>query len=208
MEVMKATWFYGLLGLLCTITHANAQPVKGSVKLTAMQQKQVRSLATDIVSVGIDRDFPEGKVPNEVMVWFGVYQIALRQPRLFRAVGSNGETKVAGGVVAEAALQAFGKAPKPQSVGDWKYRNGFYYGYSELFEQLGLEKLKRLQISDGGAERLIVTADYVDSMATATSDTGQDVVVKTKMTLKQVTLKEQSRYVLSSFQYLTPNPQR
>ncbi len=46
----------------------------------------------------------------------------------------------------------------------------------------------------------IAYVDYVDGMATATSDSGKEVVVTVKMTLKRIASQNRSRYILIGYE--------
>lgn len=172
--------------------------------LTAAGQRHVKAFTQDVVSVGVVRDFEDGRVPNDMIVWFGIYQTELRTPKLVRKGNRNGEARVAASQVQRVALQYFGKGVRHQSVGDWKYRGVDYIGWFELFEQSGDEQIKRWRAESGGPSVLTVYADYINSMA----DTDDEVkaTVKTRMALRRVSSNGQSHYNLTAFKYFSERP--
>lgn len=177
--------------------------------MSSRQKRQLIIFAEDIVSVGIERDFKNGKISNEDLVQFGIYQVALRHEDDLFQVLKTGEMCLAAKYVAASVRRYFGKTVRHQSIGyykgqyDWEYRNGFYYGDPMAFEQAGLLRLKRIRAY--GVDKRYLTA-YVDYFDERYLGSDELVVVKTKMILKKVSSKGRSRYILTSFKYLTPRP--
>lgn len=202
---MKKLQFVLLLCLLLWIPKVEAQLIRVDKKMTSSQKRQLLAFVGDVVSVGIQRDFEKSAISNQELVRFGIYQTALHRIRFFQDQGGHGQgrARLASKHVTDAAAEFFGKTIRHQSVGHWEYKHGYYNGYYELFEQLGLEQIKRLKVEGVGTSHLTVYADYVDSMAS--SDSNKDVIVKTKMTLKRILSKGRSHYILTSYKSLNKN---
>ena len=196
------------LGLTLALAAASApfRPARADAALSLPQRQQIWALAQDIVSVGIAKDFRDGAIPNRQLVRFGIYQVALRQPKLLQydVGGDKGTARVSDKAVAAAALRYFGKTVRHQSLDNWTYHDGFYNGYGELFEQLGDGEITGFRIERAPANRLTVYVNHVEPMAT-TKD-GRDIIVRTKLTLKPALTAGKQRYIVDGFAYLTPKP--
>lgn len=190
-------------GLLLAAHPGRAQTFDADGKMTGGQKRQILTLVSDATSTGV-LDSADGRISNRQLVTFGIYQVALHQMGLFERGRTEGETRLAAKYVARAVEKFWGKNVTPQSVDDWKYKNGYYNGYSELFEQLGVESIKKVRVSGVGKRYLTVYVDYVDSMASA--DSTKEVIVRVKMTLDKLTSKNVSRYILTSYKNLLPRP--
>ena len=175
---------------------------RADAKLSAQQRGQIWTLTQDIISVGIENDFQNGNISNRELVRFGIYQVALRQLNLFQDDNLKGITRVPANIVAAAAMRYFGKIIEHQSVGDWKYHDGFYKGYSELFEQLDLEKIKGFRVEGSNSSQFTVYVNYEDPMASADAD--RVIIARAKLIFKSVLFQGKRRYILNSFVHLTP----
>ncbi len=171
-------------------------------KLSVQQRGQIWMMTQDIVSVGLEKDFQNGNISNGERIQFGIYQVALRQPKLFQTNNTKGTTRISAKIVAAAATRYFGKTIASQSVGDWKYRDGFYQGYAESFEQLGDEKITGFRIESAHSNRLTAYVNYENSMASA--DANRDIIERAKLTFKSEIVNGKRRYILNSFAHLTP----
>lgn len=193
---------YSLL-LLATATFLISS-AHADVQVSAPERQQIWALAQDIVAVGIRKDFKSGEVSNRELIQFGIYRIALRQYKLFQDDKLETTMRISAKIVAANAMRYFGKTPQHQSVQSWKYRGGSYHGSDENFEQLGDQEIKGFRIAGANKNRLTVYVNYVHPMAT--TDAGQDIIVRTKMIFKPALSNGKPRYILDSFTYLTPNP--
>jgi len=204
---MKKCWMPLALLCLCTspAASARARTTPQEVKLDNRSKQQFSRFFQDIVSTYVD-DFERGNAPNQMMVSFGIYYLGLRQPELFKDVEDPHYCliRIAAKHAEAAAQQFFGRKIRHQSAGDWKYKNRSYSGGAELFEQLDAEKIKKFTIFDHGHGRYVAYVNYVDGMATATSEPEEEVIVKTRMTLQKITLRGKSRHILIGYKTLTP----
>ena len=199
--MMKFPFQVGLV-LIFAMSALPIDSAQADAQLSVSERQHIWARARDIVSVGIENDFQNGNIPNRELVRFGIYQVALRQPNLFQNNNSNGTTRVSDKFVAAAAMRYFGKVAQHQSVGEWEYHNGFYNGYSELFEQLGDEKINGFRIESATKNRLTVYVNYENSMASTDAD--RMITTRAKLSFKPALVQGKRRYILNSFVHLSP----
>lgn len=181
------------LALLLLAPASRAQTIVSDAPLSPARKKQVARMVEDIASAGWDKDFENGAPPNDELIHFGIYLTSLRNDKLFREGKGKqaGELRLSTRHVEDVARRYFGRVPRHHSIGkfrnsyDWTLRDGSYLGYSELFEQLSVEKVKFIRVLNARSNSMTVRADFVDGMATATSEPEREVVVKIQMTLRK-----------------------
>lgn len=179
------------LTLILLAAPASAQTITADAPLSRAQKREIVRLVEDITS-NWRADFSGGQPPNDEMILFGLHQTSLRSYKLFRK-GKKDEHFISlpARQVEAVTRRYFARVPRHRSIGkssnlyDWTLRNGLYSGGSEMFEQGGVEEVKRIRIVGAGRNSMTVWADFVDGMASATSEPEREVVVKIKMTLKK-----------------------
>ena len=116
-KLIAASFVASLCSPLATI-FVNAASTGADSEPSRLEQKQIQALVRDVVSVGIEHDFHNGKISNRDLILFGIYQIALRHPEQLQHGKAAGETQISAQAVASVARRFFGKNLVPQSVED------------------------------------------------------------------------------------------
>lgn len=189
---------------------ARAQTIVSDAPLSPVQKREIVTIVEDMASEW-RTDFSNGQPPNDALIRFGIYQTALRRFELFHPPKDTNKIRLAASHVREATQRYFGRTPrhhsldydKYQNIYYWTYRDGSYHGYSESFEQQGVEKVQFIRVIGAKSSAMTVRADFVDGMASATSEPEREVVVKIQMTLRKAGSNKNSRLVVWSFKSLT-----
>lgn len=200
------------LSFALSASGARAQTIVSDAPLSPAQKREIVRLVEDMASAPWDKDFQNGAPPNDELIRFGIYQTALRSYKLFREGKKENGIRLPASQVEAVTRRYFGRVPrhhsldydKYQKIFYWTYRNGFYHGFPEMFEQQGVEQVKFIRVLGVGGDAMTVRADFVDGMASATSEPEREVVVKIQMALRKVGSGARSRFIVWSFKSLTP----
>lgn len=186
---------------------ARAQTIASDAPLSPALKREIVAMVEDMASEW-RTDFSNGQPPNDALIRFGIYQTALRRFELLHPRKDTNKIRLAASHVRESTQRYFGRTPRHRSLDFdkyqntyiWTYRDSFYHGFSEMFEQQGVEKVKFIRVIGAARSTMTVRADFVDGMATATSEPEREVVVKIQMTLKK---RASRRLMVWSFKSLT-----
>ena len=206
-----------LLALAATSNCVHAQAVTSDAPLSSAEKKELVRFVEDIASSWGDhsRDFQNGAPANDEMIQFGLHHTALRSYKLFRKVKASDsrDIRLDARHIESTALKYFGRVPRhrsqdyiqAQGIYQWTFRGSSYRGFSESFEQMGAEEVKRIRHASPVKGLWSATVSWVDGMASSDIDgPDRDVIVRQKMTLKRAPLGGKPRWILWGIKTLSP----
>lgn len=142
---------------------------RSACQQTPSLDKPLRLLLQDVVSSGGLES--KGKpLSDRQIIGFAISWNYLRHSNRFQKVSKDFALRLPARYVTSCCLFFFGRVPRHQNAEDWKYRDGFYSGYGDVFEQLGPLELEKVRLKQRD-KILEATVTHPDDIGESSSTT-------------------------------------